>query len=205
MNVHKPSTADRIKEAALNLFLDSGYDGTSLSDIAKAVGIKTPSLYAHFESKAQLFLQLFHDVIAEDLNKFRRLYESMQGEPALQQFRRMFDFYVDNNAQSVGQTFLRQTFLLPPRHLREQLKKDFLQYEQESTELIVSVYRQGLERGVFRLTDEEQMIATLYACSDGLLVERQIYDRELFNSRKEQAWQSLLFLLTTDLTKGQEA
>ena len=46
-------TALRIKQTALGLFTEYGFEGTSMSDIAKAVGIKTPSIYAHNESKEQ--------------------------------------------------------------------------------------------------------------------------------------------------------
>ncbi|MBC8830133.1 helix-turn-helix transcriptional regulator, partial [Escherichia coli] len=54
-------TKKLIKEVALTLFAEKGYDGTALSEIAKAVGIKTPSLYAHFASKEALFLEVYQD------------------------------------------------------------------------------------------------------------------------------------------------
>jgi AcrR family transcriptional regulator len=44
-----------ILDAAERLFADRGYDGTSLRDIADAVGVKVPSLYNHFPSKAELY------------------------------------------------------------------------------------------------------------------------------------------------------
>lgn len=48
-------TKKRIIEAALQLFARNGYEATSMADIAAAVGIKAPSLYAHFKSKQALF------------------------------------------------------------------------------------------------------------------------------------------------------
>lgn len=48
-------TKKLIKEVALTLFAEKGYDGTALSEIAKAVGIKTPSLYAHLHQKKPYF------------------------------------------------------------------------------------------------------------------------------------------------------
>ena len=49
----------RILDAALTIFSKKGFDATSVGDIAKAVGIKTPSLYSHFESKQQLYETLW--------------------------------------------------------------------------------------------------------------------------------------------------
>ena len=50
-----PTTAERILDAAENAFAERGFAGASLSQIAEAVGIRTPSLYSHFASKRELF------------------------------------------------------------------------------------------------------------------------------------------------------
>jgi TetR/AcrR family transcriptional regulator len=47
-------TAERILDAAEALFAERGYAGTTLRDVAEAVGIRIPSLYNHFDSKATL-------------------------------------------------------------------------------------------------------------------------------------------------------
>ena len=47
-------TRRRILEAAAALFREHGYAAVSLRDIAEAVGLKTGSLYYHFDSKESL-------------------------------------------------------------------------------------------------------------------------------------------------------
>lgn len=49
------NTAQKILDAALGLFAKKGYDAVSVDEIAKAVGIKAPSIYNHFGSKQELF------------------------------------------------------------------------------------------------------------------------------------------------------
>ena len=49
------TTKERITEEALTLFSEKGYKGTSVKDIADAVGIKDASLYKHFKSKEEIF------------------------------------------------------------------------------------------------------------------------------------------------------
>ncbi len=53
--IDKPSTADRILDAAEDLFAAKGYSATSLGDVADRVGIRSPSLYNHFRNKEALY------------------------------------------------------------------------------------------------------------------------------------------------------
>lgn len=48
-------TKQKILEKALELFSTQGYDSVSVGEIAKAVGIKAPSLYNHFPGKQAIF------------------------------------------------------------------------------------------------------------------------------------------------------
>jgi TetR/AcrR family transcriptional regulator, cholesterol catabolism regulator len=68
--VHKyVSTRTRIFTAALEAFAELGYQGASLRDIAKRVGIEVGSLYNHISSKEELLFQLIeaasHDLIGQ--------------------------------------------------------------------------------------------------------------------------------------------
>ena len=44
----------KILEAALSLFAENGYDGTSVEQIAGIAGIKAPSLYKHYKGKKDI-------------------------------------------------------------------------------------------------------------------------------------------------------
>jgi len=48
-------TAERILDAAEDLFAEKGYSATSLGDVADRVGIRSPSLYNHFRNKEALY------------------------------------------------------------------------------------------------------------------------------------------------------
>lgn len=47
-----------IREAAARLFLEKGYQGTSMDDVAAAARISKQTIYTHFSSKEQLFADL---------------------------------------------------------------------------------------------------------------------------------------------------
>lgn len=48
-------TKEKIIKKALELFAKNGYDAVSVGEIAKAVGIKAPSLYSHYSGKQAIF------------------------------------------------------------------------------------------------------------------------------------------------------
>tara|TARA_R110000823_G_scaffold119998_5_gene244298 strand:- start:25623 stop:26249 length:627 start_codon:yes stop_codon:yes gene_type:complete len=59
------TTADRILDAAEDLFAEKGYSATSLGDVADRVGIRSPSLYNHFKNKEALYQAVLERLLTE--------------------------------------------------------------------------------------------------------------------------------------------
>lgn len=57
------NTKQEILEAALELFSVQGFEATSVSQIASAVGIRKASLYSHFENKQAILDALVKDIL----------------------------------------------------------------------------------------------------------------------------------------------
>ena len=51
----RENTRQKILDTALGLFAKKGYDAVSVDEIAKAVGIKAPSIYNYFGGKQEIF------------------------------------------------------------------------------------------------------------------------------------------------------
>ena len=78
-------TKQKIIDKALELFAAHGYNAVSVGEIAKAVGIKAPSLYNHYPSKQAIF-----DAIVESTAK---QYEEDTGK---------INIHVQNVAQDIS-------------------------------------------------------------------------------------------------------
>src|SRR5947208_1828364 len=59
-----PGTRERLLAAARELIEEGGYASAPVTAIARRTGVASGTLYRHFDSKAQLFLEIFRDVCA---------------------------------------------------------------------------------------------------------------------------------------------
>jgi AcrR family transcriptional regulator len=66
------STRDRIKQAALELFVRNGFSGTTIGAIEREAGLapRAGAFYRHFESKAALLAELAREKISETPDEF---------------------------------------------------------------------------------------------------------------------------------------
>ena len=63
--MERGNTKQEILEAALELFSVQGFEATSISQIAGAVGIRKASLYSHFENKQAILDELVREVLEQ--------------------------------------------------------------------------------------------------------------------------------------------
>jgi AcrR family transcriptional regulator len=87
----RPRSFDRTAalRRAMEVFWARDYDGTSMADLTRAMGINSPSLYAAFGSKANLFreaLELY--AAAEGTDIWQALDEVPRAKAAIELFLR---------------------------------------------------------------------------------------------------------------------
>lgn len=72
----RPRTFEKEKALGivLDLFRKKGFDNTSVEDIASALDLKKPSLYAAFGNKEQLFLDVLHAYVSGPTAYFHQVF-----------------------------------------------------------------------------------------------------------------------------------
>ena len=106
-------TKQKILEKALELFSAYGYDSVSVGEIAKAVGIKAPSLYNHYPSKQAIFDAIVEataaqyeedtgkiDIHVQDSAQDIPVFTEITEEALLDKVRQIFDYSLHNEAIS---------------------------------------------------------------------------------------------------------
>jgi len=183
-----PSTELEIKKAALHYISKYGYEGTTLKDIAKSVGIKTPSIYSHFDSKEQLFNSLLKDLRIKDRERLMKLVLSLRNKPIEEVFKNLFYYYTDANNIVFWLIILKEILKHPPTDILQNLREDFTEIEREISVQLTEFFHIGRKEGWIKRNDTEQMISLFFTLIDGLLVEQNLYDDEKYEERRKEIW-----------------
>jgi AcrR family transcriptional regulator len=109
----KSSREDEILAAAGRIFREKGYHGTSVRDIAEAVGLLKGSLYHYIRSKEELLARLFEGLL-EDTVRELEVIVARQASPdaTLGDMVRVYAAAVMANHDAVG-LYLREWRSLP--------------------------------------------------------------------------------------------
>ena len=99
------TTKERIIDEALTLFSTKGFKGTSVKNIADAVGIKDSSLYKHFKSKQEIL-----DSIVETMNSRIGTMSDMIGIPSDNDMKKSAEIYAGFDEDRLV-TFSKKVFL----------------------------------------------------------------------------------------------
>jgi TetR/AcrR family transcriptional repressor of qacA len=160
----KRDKLDRLFEAATERFGEDGYNETTMESIAEEAGVSKGTLYYYFDSKEELFLELFRDW----LKKFEQLWEEEDFEDS--PVRELVHLHTSmmktvEETASLGRLMLEfWANASRKKKLEEILNETLKEYRAKTAEII----EKGEEKGVFREVDSWQASSALVAAYDGL-------------------------------------
>jgi AcrR family transcriptional regulator len=136
-------TRARLLTAARELIDEGGYGATSVLAIADRAGVAAGTLYRHFASKEELFVELFRDVCdREDRAIAASLRQLGEPPPAVDVVERIVGTFAE---RALGNRRLAWALLAEPVDPRVDAER--LAYRARSTERIAAVLARGIENG----------------------------------------------------------
>jgi TetR/AcrR family transcriptional regulator, cholesterol catabolism regulator len=143
---------------AARLFAEKGYHGTSIGDLAQAMGVQKRSLYAHIDSKADLLWEVARDGAAAFHSGLDGIPDELKATEKIR-FALRAHLRVLAEQLDVGTVFIREW-----RYLDGRRREEFLAERRRYEERFRALFREGRERGELR-TDLDDSSATLLALS----------------------------------------
>ncbi|MBV6656716.1 MAG: TetR/AcrR family transcriptional regulator [Devosiaceae bacterium] len=170
---HLLPTPDRIVETATQLFLETGYAGTSMSALAKACGIQKASLYHHFESKEAVLFACFQTGFAETVERMRSAAErtdlSFQDRLPLV-LDEVYAAIVSSGAGRMAPVVAETTGRIP--EVAERFNDEFIEEMHEIFEVFA---RDGMEAGEFEPFDLGALDHALFGVPVNLTLCRSMF------------------------------
>ncbi len=158
-------TGETVYEAAVDLMYERGYHGTSLRDVARAVGVQMSSLYYYHASKQALLVAIMErttaDLIATVAEAMEaaetpreRLVAGMRAHVMFHAARRKENFIADSEIRS----------------LERDERKAIVAMREQYERMYVDVLEEGRASGAFVELDVPVTLAGLFAMLNGVAV-----------------------------------
>ncbi|PZT56872.1 TetR/AcrR family transcriptional regulator [Paenibacillus silvae] len=181
-------TAHSIRDAALFHFARDGYEGASLRAIADEVGIKKPSIYAHFSGKEDLFMRTLEYAFDEVRRHTLEYFRDHTHLPLEERLRGLLTWFEQEYQDHASARLMLRNCYYPPPDLYSQVMD------------LVYPFLDGMERALSRLLQRairegdvpplpaEQAAIAFMTFLDGITVEIIYGSSRRYKRRLDAAW-----------------
>lgn len=158
-------TEELVKQAALQLFAEKGFDGTGIRDIASKAGVTTATLYHYMGAKDDLLIQIIREgmqvLIADGVEALRDA-----GDGPAERLAALVRAHVHYHARNPQ---LAQVIDTQFSALSGQRREEALSLRDQYDKLWAEVLKRGLESGEFHLSDKALARFALLAMCNGVV------------------------------------
>ena len=149
---------NELTRQAARLFAEKGYHGTSIGDLAEAMGVQKGSLYAHIASKGDLL----YETMREGADAFHAVLDAIPDElPATEKIRLALRGHLRVVAEQldVATVFVREW-----RYLEGERRDEIVAERRRYEDRVRALFREGRDLGELR-TDLDDATAALLVLS----------------------------------------
>ena len=178
----------KVLAAALAAFVEKGYDGASIREIASRAGLSVPGLYHHYPSKQALLGGLTNAVMRELLDRTHAAVAEAGPTPG-ERFDAVIESLLRFHMYRREQAFVasRET-----RSMEPESRKAYIALRDEQQEMLDDIVREGVAAGLFRTPfpeDASRAVVTMCVAvstwyrEDGPLSPDELVERYLAIAR----------------------
>ena len=199
------NSKDKISLAALKIFLQKGYDATSISDVVAECKITKGGIYHHFKNKEELFIKTI-DYLFDKFDDYER---SVYSESAnLKQILQAYFGSLSSFSEILGgitgsknidinnfYMLMMNAFIKFPQ-IREQHGKVHL----KNHDILVEIIKKAQQEGQIKDNiDCETMAFMINALAEGTMIYHIMTDRIDLKEKGEKIFQNLWKSISTEI------
>lgn len=196
------SKKETILSTATRLFAQKGYNGAAMAELSRLTGAASGTIFHHFKSKEDLFLNILQDIQETIVSQFELHFRTEKYKSGLEMVEGAVIFYL----QLAGT--MEDQFLLLHRHFPYELAQSnpvCRQYLQAIYDCLLDIFERGIAIGqqdgsvdksptrntamilfsmvdgivrlnTYSLYDAGSLYATLMACCRKILMDRKVVE-----------------------------
>ena len=184
-------TARRIQDVALKYFAQKGYEGTTLGEIAEEVGIKKPSIYAHFPSKSALFLAVVEEVSMGYQFYWEKMILQTTNLDIEQRLYYIFDSVIHFFASDrTMMNFWARVWMFPPKECDKNMLAKLREMNDGFVKAISLIFVDALQKNMVRSASAEHLAYLFFCMLDGTLMRTICYSDRDIQKNMPSIWAS---------------
>jgi len=164
-------TAKKIQETALKYFAEKGYHATTMGDIAGEIGIKKPSIYAHYASKMDLFLVIVEAAKTDYRQCWQKSLSASIHLPADQRLFKLFEsisqYFITDK---VKMAFWVRLLMFPPVDCPANILQSLKTLNSQFIIEITSIFADGIANNILRNAAPDELAHAYFCLLDGYLM-----------------------------------
>lgn len=139
---------ERILQEAVKLFYERGFTGTTLDDIAAALGVTKPFIYTHFKSKVELLAALCLPTIEMSMDAAAEA--ATAPGTATERLRKLVSDFTRVILQRQANIAV---FFREEKHLTEEARAEIATKQKGFDRILSKLLREGIAAGEFHIAD----------------------------------------------------
>lgn len=181
--------ATLLLETALKHFAEEGYEGASLSKIAEEVGIKKPSIYAHYKSKDDLFMSSLHYSMESQKTQMASYFNLSRHQPLDKVLSGYFHWFAKETDENVQMKFIIRTAYFPPLKLEKEVGQLFDPFLDDMHRHLTRLLRERERHQKVLYEDDYSKAALAFlTIAEGTMTELVYSGQEQYEKRFEAIW-----------------
>jgi len=141
-----------IIDTAIKLFRKKNYHGTSMQDIAEAVGIYRGSIYHYIDSKEEILYLIVERMVLEGIELFKKIQK--EELPPIQKLRRAMHFHINYCVEHQDELNI---LLEDSKHLSEGYQKQIRETQKNYGNIFLDIIKEGILRGDFKESNPQMI------------------------------------------------
>lgn len=173
--------------AAVEEFLEKGYNGASVDAIAKRAGVSKGGFYYHFPNKEVLLMEANRKLAEPVARMAEKAYSDPSTLNGLSRYIKEYLVYWASHPRELSFTYLSMSKALES----EVLMAYYKEYVQASTDFLTAMFQKAVAKGEAGIPDPAAYGITLMGALDGVLSYFIVHPEEDIDSlaeRLERIW-----------------